>query len=46
VLTRRRYTFDEWIASPPNTPLAELVEGIPVERMATSSNHGWIVKAI
>lgn len=45
-LTRQRYTFDEWLDSPENTPLAELVEGIPVERMATSSNHGWIVKAI
>ncbi len=46
MLTHQRYTFDEWIASPTNTPLTELVEGVPVERMATSSNHGWIVKAI
>jgi Uma2 family endonuclease len=42
-MTTLRYTFDEWIDSPENTPLAELVEGIPVERMATTFDHGQIV---
>ncbi len=45
-LTRQRYTFDEWIDAPENTTLSELVEGIPVERMSTSSNHGWVAKAL
>lgn len=43
VMATRRYTFDEWIDSPQNTPLAELVEGIPVERMASTFDHGQIV---
>lgn len=43
VLTRRRYRFDEWIDSPENTMLSELVEGIPVERMSTSRDHGRVV---
>jgi len=43
VLTRQRYTFEEWIDSPENTPRCELVDGVPVERMSTSSDHGQIV---
>lgn len=43
VLTRRRYRFDEWLDSPENTVLSELAEGIPVERMATSRDHGRVV---
>jgi hypothetical protein len=42
-ITTLRYTFDDWIHSPENTPLAELVDGIPVERMATTFDHGQIV---
>jgi len=33
VLTKRRYTFDEWVDSPANTTLSELVDGIPVARL-------------
>jgi Uma2 family endonuclease len=43
VLTRRRYRFDEWLDSPENTVLGELAEGIPVERMSTSRDHGRVV---
>lgn len=43
VTTARRYTFDEWVDSPENTARAELVEGIPVERMTTTFDHGQIV---
>ncbi len=43
VLTKRRYTFDEWVDSPENTLRAELVEGIPVERMSTTRDHGRVV---
>lgn len=42
-ITTLRYTFDEWLDSPENRPLAELVEGLPVERMATTFDHGQIV---
>jgi len=43
VLSKRRYTFDEWAESPGNTTLAELVDGIPVERVSTSGDHGEVV---
>jgi hypothetical protein len=42
-MTTLRYTFDEWIDLAENTPLAGLVEGIPVERMATTFDHDQIV---
>ena len=42
VMTQRRYTVDEWLDSPQNTTLAELVDGIPVERMTTSGAHGEV----
>ncbi len=45
-LTQRRLTFEEWMESPLNTALSELVDGIPVERMSTSWNHGQVVKAL
>ena len=44
--TRRRYTIDEWLDSPENRMLTELVEGAPVERMATTWDHGQVVKAL
>jgi Uma2 family endonuclease len=44
--TRRRYTVDEWLDSPENTTLAELVEGIPVERVSTTWDHGQVVKVL
>lgn len=46
VQTQRRYTVDDWADSPLNTPLAELVDGIPVERMATSGDHGEVANAL
>ncbi len=46
VVTKRRYTFDVWFDSPANTTLAELVDGIPIERMSTTSDHGSVVKAL
>jgi Uma2 family endonuclease len=42
VIARRRYTVDEWMDSPQNTKLAELVDGIPVERMTASGDHGEV----
>lgn len=42
VQTQRRYTIDEWFSSPQNTALTELVDGIPVERMSTSGDHGEV----
>lgn len=45
-LLQTRYTFDEWIESPQNTMLSELVDGIPVERMGTSSDHGRVVRTL
>lgn len=45
-LTRQRYTFDEWVDSPENTALSELVEGIPIERMPTTPDHGRIVRRL
>lgn len=46
VLTSQRYTFDQWVESPFNTALSELVDGIPVERMSTSGQHGVAVKRL
>jgi len=46
VLTTRRYTVDEWADSPLNTARSELVDGIPVERMTTSGEHGVVVKRV
>ena len=46
VQTERRYTVDEWADSAWNTPLAELVDGIPVERMATSGDYGEVANAL
>ena len=46
VLTDRRYTYDEWVGSPLNTPRCELVDGIPVERMPTSGEHAVVVQAL
>ena len=46
VLTGRRYTYDEWVSSPVNTPRCELVDGIPVERMTTSGAHAEVVQAL
>jgi hypothetical protein len=37
--TARRYTVDEWLDSSENSMLAELVEGVPVERI--SRWGGW-----
>jgi len=45
-LVQTRYTFDEWLDSPQNTMLSELVDGIPVERMGTSSDHGRVVRTL
>ena len=45
-VTTRRYTFDEWIDSPANGMLTELVDGVPVERMSTTQDHGRVVKAL
>ena len=39
VVTKRRYTYDEWLMSADNTPRAELIEGEPVERMSTTPDH-------
>lgn len=44
--TQRRYTVDEWFDSPQNTTLAELVDGIPVERMTTSGDHAEMAKVL
>ena len=46
VLSVRRYTYDEWVSSPLNTPRMELVEGIPVERMTRSGDHAVVVEAL
>ncbi len=43
VLTKRRYTYDDWLDSPDNHPLAELVNGEPVERMSTTPDHDSVV---
>lgn len=43
VLTKQRYTYDEWIDSPLNTPRSELVNGEPVERMPSSPDHAAVV---
>lgn len=45
-LTKRRFSIDEWADSPFNTPLSEMVDGIPVERMATSGQHAVLVKRL
>lgn len=45
-LTRQRYTFDEWLASAENAALTELVDGVPVERMGTTSDHGRVTRAL
>jgi Uma2 family endonuclease len=46
VETRRRYTVDEWLDSPENAMLTELVEGVPVERIPTTWDHGQVVKVL
>jgi Uma2 family endonuclease len=46
VQTQRRYTADEWLDSPQNTTLAELVDGITVERMTTSGDHGEVANVL
>lgn len=45
-LTKRRYTFEDWLVSPDICPLSELVEGEPVERMPTTPDHGRIVRRL
>lgn len=45
-LTKQRYSFDQWVDSADNKTLTELVDGIPVERMGTSSDHGGVVRTI
>lgn len=42
-LGRRRYTYDEWIDSPLNTPRSELVDGEPVERMPGTPDHASVI---
>jgi Uma2 family endonuclease len=42
VVAQRHYTVDEWLNSPQNTALSELVDGIPIERMTTSGDHGEV----
>ena len=46
VQTQRRYTADEWLDSPQNTTLAELVDGITVERMSTSGDHDEVANVL
>jgi len=46
VLTRRRYTIDEFMDLPENTARTELIDGIPVERMPAGGDHGEVVKVV
>jgi Uma2 family endonuclease len=46
IVAQRRYTVDEWFDSPQNTIRSELVDGIPVERMTTSGDHGEIAGVV
>jgi Uma2 family endonuclease len=46
VIAQRRYTVDEWMGSPQNTTLSELVDGIPVARMPTSGDHAEVANVM
>lgn len=43
MLTKRRYTYDEWLTTPRNAARTELVDGDPVQRVATTPDHDAVV---